>query len=112
MAHILHVAFMHRGASEADRWRAVRIAGGPTRKCPTGESNMRPEAESPDGDNRGLLQINIVHLGTKKRPGIIRAMGFTWDDMLKPKPNAEVGAALWQARVRAGKSGFGIWACA
>lgn len=53
------------------------------------ESGLRPEAISPDGSNRGLMQVNIVHIPR------IEAMGYTWDQMLEARPNLDVANAIW-----------------
>ncbi len=41
-------------------------------------------------DDWGLFQINRSH------EGLIKTMGYTMDDMLKIRPNAEVAATIWR----------------
>jgi soluble lytic murein transglycosylase-like protein len=64
------------------------------------ESGLNPRAISPGGANWGLFQINRVH------EGMVRQMGYRWNQMLDANVNAKV------ARVLYNQSGWRPWSCA
>lgn len=48
---------------------------------------------------RGIWQIHPMHLK------LIRSLGYTWDDMFRPEPNARVARVLYDLQ------GWGGWSC-
>ena len=63
------------------------------------ESSGRPDAVSPDGQNWGLMQLGVIHKARAER------LGFTWEQMLQPRPNLLVAYDLWLDQ------GWAPWAC-
>lgn len=86
-----------------DAW-AFRIIGGPTRKCPTGESGWNPREIHTNADGStdwGLFQLHRED----DHEAIARSFGFVWADMLKPEPNVRVAWRIYQLE------GPRAWAC-
>lgn len=55
-------ALLERDTYSWDVEVMLAIVEGPTLTCPTGESGGDPSAISPDGQNWGLGQVNLIHL--------------------------------------------------
>jgi len=63
------------------------------------ESGGNPKAVSPDGQNWGLTQLNVIHRARAER------LGYSWAQMLDPVANLRVAYDLWLDQ------GWGPWAC-
>jgi len=63
------------------------------------ESGGLGNAISPDGQNWGLMQLNVVHKARAAR------LGFTWEQMLDARANLLVAYDLWLDQ------GWTPWAC-
>ena len=61
------------------------------------ESRFEPNAVSPDGQNFGLFQVNLVHLGR---------VGGDRTSLLDAATNVRVAYAIWRDN-----AGWGPWAC-
>ena len=88
---------------EWDATAVLVIIAGPTDTCPTGESAGQARAVSPDGQNWGLMQINLVHLGK------LEALTGARDPYLLLDPAVNIAVAY---EVYLAAAGFSPWACA
>lgn len=87
---IIRSVFARFGADVAEE--AVRVS-----QCETG-GTFDPRSTGAAGE-RGPMQVHPVHRDRVER------MGFTWDQMYEPGPNAEVAAALYA------EAGWQPWSC-
>lgn len=64
------------------------------------ESRGNPRAVNRVSGAAGIFQLHPVHAQRA------RAMGYRWEQMLDPQPNADVASAIWR------EQGWAPWSCA